>query len=368
MLPITKALLTNRITRPYLRSKKHYHIRKLKGIVAHWTANYGRGADAMANRNYFNTTNVFASAHYIVDDHSVVQCLPDHEVGYHVGGKYYRPVGESLRENGLTPNYFVIGFEMCVNRDGDWSKTYHHSVELAQHLLNKYNFTINNLYRHHDITGKDCPKMMIEEDKWQAFRRKVNAGLEFKLENPLKKGYCNTSRLNVRAGNGSSYKIVGTLRQDDPVEIYETLGKWYRIGMNKWVHSHYIKITYAQKKGVVDVDDPSGLNVRSGPGSKHPIMDVVHDGQELEIVDQDGNWYQVGPSRWVHSRYVRLLEIRTGKVIAPHYLNVRKGPGTNYSRVRQVKGGSLVKVYEEKNGWYRIEDDEWVYGVFVEII
>ncbi|MEL6866296.1 MAG: N-acetylmuramoyl-L-alanine amidase, partial [Bacteroidota bacterium] len=86
MLPITKQFLTHRRTRPALRNRSWYTIRQLKGIVAHWTANRSRGADAMANRNYFNTTDRYASAHYIIDDHSIIQCLPDHEVAYHVGG------------------------------------------------------------------------------------------------------------------------------------------------------------------------------------------------------------------------------------------------------------------------------------------
>lgn len=163
MLPITRNYLTSRRTRPALRNRKWYTLRRLKGVVIHWTANESVGADALANRNYFNTTDRYASAHYLVDDGSIVQVLPDHEVGYHVGGRYYKPIGESIREDGLTPNYFLIGIEMCVNKDGNWNKTYQNSVELAAHLLNKYNFTVNDLYRHYDITGKLCPMMMIDE-------------------------------------------------------------------------------------------------------------------------------------------------------------------------------------------------------------
>ena len=99
----------------------------------------------MANSNYFNTTPRKASAHYIVDDHSIVQCMPDNEVAYHVGAKKYKPIGDQIREGKLSPNFFLVGFEMCVNMDGDWDKTYQHSVELAQYLLNKYSFTINEI-------------------------------------------------------------------------------------------------------------------------------------------------------------------------------------------------------------------------------
>ena len=80
MLPIEKMYLTSRRNRPALRNSSWYRIRELKGIVVHWTANESTGADARRTRNYFNTANRFASAHYNVDDGSIVQCLPDHEV------------------------------------------------------------------------------------------------------------------------------------------------------------------------------------------------------------------------------------------------------------------------------------------------
>ncbi|MEL6922936.1 MAG: SH3 domain-containing protein, partial [Bacteroidota bacterium] len=365
MLPITRNYLTSRRTRPALRNRKWYTLRRLKGVVIHWTANESVGADALANRNYFNTTDRYASAHYLVDDGSIVQVLPDHEVGYHVGGRYYKPIGESIREDGLTPNYFLIGIEMCVNKDGNWNKTYQNSVELAAHLLNKYNFTVNDLYRHYDITGKLCPMMMIDEAPWQAFKNAVNNGVKFSLENPTKSGFVNTRDLNVRRGNGVQYRIVDVLHQDDPVQVYETLGNWYRIGDNRWIHKNYVQITFTTKKGFVN--DPTGLNVRSGPGTNNPILDTLADGTEVEIIGKEGNWYQIGRNQYVYGAYINLDEVKTGRVIAPYFLNVRSGPGTNHPRVKQIQAQTLVKVYEEKGWWMRIGTNEWVFGPYIRI-
>ncbi len=366
MLPITKNFLTSRRNRPALRNRSWYTIRKLKGVVVHWTANTGKGADADANRRYFNTTDRYASAHYIVDDHSIVQCLPDHEVGYHVGGRFYRPVGEAIREDNLTPNYFLIGIEMCVNEDGDWNKTYQHSVELTQHLLTKYNFTIKELYRHYDITGKLCPQMMIEEADWQSFRNDVNRGLTFSLENPIKQGRVNTSELNVREGNGIQYKVIDQVNQDDKVSIYEELGNWLRIGDKRWVHKHYVEITFTRQQGVVT--DPTGLNVRSGPGVSHGVVDVLEDGSNVEVLDEQGRWYQIGHQRWVYSPLVKIVEVKNGRVVFARFLNVRSGPGTNFPRVKQLARDTLVKVYEEQGRWLRIDKDEWVFGVYIDIL
>ena len=367
MLPIEKLYLNSRRNRPALRNREWYKIRELKGIVVHWTANEGTGANARRTRNYFNTTDRYASAHYIIDDRSIVQCLPDHEVGYHVGGRYYKPTGQDIiGDTDLTPNYFLIGFEMCVNKDGNWAKTYQNSVELAQYLLNKYHFTVNELYRHYDITGKLCPMMMVDEKPWQEFKDKVNRGLSFQLENPLKRGLVNTRDLNVRKGPSSRYPILKVLHQGDEIEVFEQVGNWFRIDVDEWLHKDYIKITFEKKDAVVI--DPTDLNVRSGPGVNHPIVDTLKDGTPVEIFDIQGRWYRIGQDRWGYGPLMKIIEVKTGRIIAPYFLNVRKGPGTNYSKTKQVQRGTLVKVLAEEGRWFRIGKDEWVYGGYVEII
>ena len=177
MVQVTQMILTN-TNRP---KKK---LQKLKGIVLHWTANQGKGADANANRNYFNTTDRACSAHYIVDDHQIVQCIPDLEVAYHVGASKYTSIGDKLRVKPYSPNFYLIGIEMCVNSDGNWNKTYKNSVELAAMLLKKYKLTVKDLYRHYDITSKDCPHMMVNEKVWNKFKTDVNVIMAGK---PIKK-------------------------------------------------------------------------------------------------------------------------------------------------------------------------------------
>lgn len=238
MLPITSMLLTNQN-----RPKKK--LLKLKGIVIHWTANTGKGANAVANRNYFNTTKTAASAHYIVDDHSIVQCVPDGEVAWHVGANKYTAIGEKIREKPYSPNYFLIGIEMCVNSDGNWNKTYQNTVELAGYLLRKYNLNTNDLYRHYDITGKDCPAMMVNESEWQKFKNAVNAVLNpAKTTAQYKKGEVTATVLNCRAQPSTSANINGKLQKGAQVTIYGEQGDWYLVNKTnpQWVCRDYVKI------------------------------------------------------------------------------------------------------------------------------
>jgi rhodanese-related sulfurtransferase len=51
-------------------------------------------------------------------------------------------------------------------------------------------------------------------------------------------------------------------------------------------------------------------------------------------------------------------------------LNVRSGPGTANKVVDKIKKGTIVKMYEEKNGWTRIDHDEqrWISSQYVKKI
>lgn len=133
-----------------------------KALVIHWTANEGRRADAEANRNYFNKPITEASAHYIVDDKQIVRCLPENEMGYHVGAKSYKP--DALKRLSSYPNNCTIGIEMCVNQDGDFKAMYQRTVELAADILKRYGWGVDHLWRHFDITGKNCPAYFVSDD------------------------------------------------------------------------------------------------------------------------------------------------------------------------------------------------------------
>lgn len=189
-MQINEMLLTNKKARPGTRITP-------KGLVIHWTANEGHGANAAANRNYFNTPTTEASAHYIVDDKQIVRCLPENEMVYHVGAKQYKP--EALAKLSSYPNNCTIGIEMCVNQDGDFNAMYRLTVELAADILKRYAWGINKLWRHYDITGKNCPAYFVSDDHgrkytglpaqqaWEKFKDDVQKVLTPNPQRPLEK-------------------------------------------------------------------------------------------------------------------------------------------------------------------------------------
>lgn len=237
MFPITERFITghNRPNRPLVA---------LKAIIIHWTANTNKGANALANRNYFNSKHydakgnlIYASAHYIVDSTSIVQCLPDLEVGFHVGAKAHRYTETAHRIMGssASPNNVCIGIEMCVNSDGNFDITRAQTIELARMLAHKYSIPRENMLRHYDITGKDCPRMLLDETVWQQFVDAI-----YTRPSAANLYRVNVSQLNVRAGAGTQYAVLKKLELGTIVTRLSTSGIWYQIGENEYVHSDYL--------------------------------------------------------------------------------------------------------------------------------
>ncbi|MCY3866770.1 MAG: SH3 domain-containing protein [Chloroflexi bacterium] len=126
------------------------------------------------------------------------------------------------------------------------------------------------------------------------------------------------------------------------------------------------------------------LNVRSGPGVSHNIIDTVAGGTVLPVISLHvgSDWIQVaspsGPG-WVNSFYAVTRgdftsvpnqytppNLGSGTAIpagAPHvvvntaYLNVRTGPGIGHSVLITVKGGANLLVTSIDGGgvWYQVE-------------
>jgi N-acetylmuramoyl-L-alanine amidase len=145
-------------------------LESVKGIVIHWTGN--AGSSAPANRNYFEQLGrqpanaaapCFASAHFIVGlEGEIVQCLPVDEIAYHAGAKSYKP--EAVTAFGRYPNNCTLGIELChPGADGKFTKaTLDAATELCRTLCCQYNLAQKDIWTHHQITGKCCPKWFVE--------------------------------------------------------------------------------------------------------------------------------------------------------------------------------------------------------------
>jgi len=179
---IQKNLLTvNQFSRP---GKK---LSGVKAIVIHWVGN--TGSTALQNRNYFESlktqfgddSNIrYASAHFIVGiDGEVIQCIPCEEMAYHVGAKSYTP--DALSKLGNYPNDCTIGIELChPTDDGRFSPTtLLTAAELCALLCIQFGLDpLKDIWTHHGITGKNCPKWFVDHpEKFESFKRDTAAAM-----------------------------------------------------------------------------------------------------------------------------------------------------------------------------------------------
>lgn len=152
----------------------------IKYLVFHYTANDGDTAES--NANYFKSVNRNASAHYFVDELSIVQVVKDVDTAWHCGDtQQYTNGGATLK--GIVKNVNSIGIEMCSDKvNGEFTiteATQANAMELGRMLMNKYHIPIENVVRHYDVTGKLCPKPFFEDlSQWQQFKEKLRTSEE----------------------------------------------------------------------------------------------------------------------------------------------------------------------------------------------
>ena len=148
----------------------------IKYIVVHYTA--GNGDTAMNNAQYFhNNSGLQASAHYFVDEHSVVQSVRDTDGAWHCGG----PLESSHHPlHNICMNRNSLGVEMCSDKvNGKYiitAQTVDRTVELVRWLMDKYGIDVDHVVRHYDVTGKDCPEPWVrDESLWRKFKARLTA-------------------------------------------------------------------------------------------------------------------------------------------------------------------------------------------------
>lgn len=141
-------------------SRPGTELSKVNGIVVHYTGN--PGTTAAQNRSYFqnlkDTGEAYASSHFVVGiSGEIVQCVPCNEIAY-----------ASNDRNGDT-----IAIECCIpDETGKFTEeTYKSLVALTAWLMGRYDLGTDEVIRHYDVTGKECPRYYVKnEGAWEQFK------------------------------------------------------------------------------------------------------------------------------------------------------------------------------------------------------
>lgn len=221
---ITEMFLTpNKYSRPQIK------LEQVKKIAVHYVGN--PNTSALANRNYFEncgkTGTRYVSSHYIIGlSGEIIQCIPLNEWSYCTN----------------QANGYSISIECChPDATGKFTAATEKSlVELCAWLVEKYGLSVDDIIRHYDVTGKQCPlywsptkyvSATVANARFTAFKSRVryiiscgevaSANNSNTLSVPFKVRVIDPA-LNIRKAAGVSNAAVGIIRSGGVYTIVET--------------------------------------------------------------------------------------------------------------------------------------------------
>lgn len=235
---------------------------------------------------------------YVRKDGSIYRGRKENTVGAHAYGSNYTSIGICAEGNFETDT-------MSAEQKNS-------IIELVNYLKNKYGVT--KVLRHKDVNATACPgkNYPFEEIANATVKSTENKPIENKTEGYLVKVTANA--LNIRAGAGTNYNIVGCIRDKGTYTIIETQGNWGKLKSG----AGWICLDYTNKKnsevqnssryalGKYVVNTKSGLNVRSGAGTNYKIVKTYINGTRFDTYEIKNNWAKT-PSGWVCLDYCKLV-------------------------------------------------------------
>lgn len=210
----------NKITEMFLTPNKYSRpqkpLEKVTKIAVHYVGN--PGSSAVANRNYFeNQKNggKYVSSHFVIGlAGEIIQCIPLDEWSYCTN----------------QANGYSISIECChPDSTGKFTPETETSLaELCAYLLEKFGLGADDIIRHYDVTGKQCPLYWsptpyqpaeIANARFKAFKEYVGVLLKRSKppDYPIKTDNVFLVRiidpaLNIRAQPSINSKINGVIR------------------------------------------------------------------------------------------------------------------------------------------------------------
>lgn len=99
------------------------------------------------------------------------------------------------------------------------------------------------------------------------------------------------------------------------------------------------------------------LNIRSGPGTEFTKIGLIPQYELVDVKYVENNFAYLGKGKWVSMDYLSKYTdgLKPWKAKTTENLNMRKGPGTNYISTGILKKGTRVTVLKEEKGWFNVK-------------
>ncbi|MBD1859095.1 MULTISPECIES: SH3 domain-containing protein [Leptolyngbya] len=205
-----------------------------------------------------------------------------------------------------------------------------------------------------------------------------------------------TTTVNVRNGPGTGYSLNGRpLYSGETVRVVRYSNGWYQLPDGGWFSAAYTTTGSGGSSGGIGgggsaittrVTTTTTVNVRNGPGTGYSLNGrPLYPGETVRIVRYSNGWYQLPDGGWFSAAYTTTgsggssggtggggTPVSGGTPInrtvrATTWVNVRNGPGVNYSlNGRPLNAGETVRVVRQSGGWYQLPDGGWFSAAYAQ--
>ncbi len=195
-----------------------------------------------------------------------------------------------------------------------------------------------------------------------------------------------TATVNMRSGPGTSHGVIAVLSPKQQVTTTgNTSGSWYEVvagSRTGWVFKDYLAAATQSTPAASSTTNGSvtttgSVNVRTGPGLNYSVVTTVPRNTTLKTTgEKTAEWTQVihaDKAQWMFSQFLvggkTTQLVTTGSVTTTGSVNVRTGPGLNYSVVTTVPRNTTLKTTGEKTAeWTQVihaDKAQWMFSQFL---
>lgn len=306
---------------------------KAKYIVIHDISN-SKFTTIREYRNYIaKEKEAKESVHYIVGAKAIFKVLEDNWRGWHVGDRVTKDITNS---NSIAVAMFYVNEE-------DEERTIKNTIDLVDKLRKKYDIPITNIKRHYDVTGKECPKVLLQKDNWNRFITAVK-GLKEELSflgtaRSIEEG----STIVLREAPNYESKVIKRYKLGEEIEVYRYRTNWVKAIEED---ENNIKVGYISKQLI-------RIKLKKVEKKKIHIekKEVKDEFKYKKIFENNSN--NINPFKINNNEVVIINKLGIVYNVDTN-LNVRKGPSKENFVTGYLLPGQRVLVQEEIGEWYNI--------------
>ncbi|TKD70251.1 N-acetylmuramoyl-L-alanine amidase [Pseudalkalibacillus hwajinpoensis] len=209
-------------------------------------------------------------------------------------------------------------------------------------------------------------KIKLDSDKvgWVA-RRLVTVTIE---DDSAKTIESTVSDLQVRAGPGKEFTVLGSIDLSTKWNVVKTEKDWIAIdynGQEGWVASWLVNSTNESNQGKSSPTTKEVqariLNVREAPGMDNRIISQLPSGSVVEEVKKENDWsfirYENGQTGWVDNSFLKETQksgISGYATILYQATNLRSGPGLEHGVIAQASLHEKYQIVTKEGQWYQV--------------